>query len=79
MSAVTACVTTISRKKWSVIIGKKTWAWLTDRYHQPRWCDYPEALNGEMGCWALTLWPWKICRRYCRNCDFLIEKQEVAR
>lgn len=23
------------------------------RYQQPKWCTYPEALNGFAGCWSL--------------------------
>lgn len=38
------------------------------KYRQPRWCQYPEALSGEMGCWSL------VSRRIhgeddCKGCD----------
>jgi hypothetical protein len=34
--------------------SKKTWADIKKEYKQPDWCDYPEALDGIMGCWSLT-------------------------
>jgi len=34
---------------------KRKWTWgkLEKLYRQPRWCDYPEAMRGTMGCWSL--------------------------
>lgn len=27
---------------------------LNEKYMQPDWCGYPDALNGPMGCWSLV-------------------------
>lgn len=44
-----------------------------DSYSQPLWCNYPNALEGRMGCWSLMgLWGIKNrirCERDCVNCD----------
>ena len=45
-----------------------TWEGVMERYHQPKWCTYPEALGGEMGCWSLT--GRRItCKKDCGSCD----------
>ena len=49
-----------------------TYGELMNRYKQPDWCEYPEALNGVMGCWSLmdTMnLRHKISREYCKGCD----------
>lgn len=54
-----------------------TWQEVIDRYKQPDWCNYPEALAGAMGCWSLIgCWSLmdidlrhKISREYCKKCD----------
>jgi hypothetical protein len=44
-----------------------------DKYQQPPWCNYPEALGGTMGCWSLMI-PGKIWNRSCcKNCELLEE------
>jgi hypothetical protein len=53
--------------------------WLTyqqfDQVHpQPRWCGYPEATMGLMGCWSLI--GFKVTGRdYCKDCDCYIKNQ----
>ncbi len=42
------------------------------QYHQPSWCDYPEALAGLMGCWSLMVSLTYVSKRYCKNCDCYI-------
>jgi len=32
----------------------KTWGWVMRHYRQPTWCNYPNALEGPMGCWSLV-------------------------
>ncbi len=64
-----ACVNTISKKVWEkIILEKKTYAWLEERYFQPDWCSYPDALQ-ELGCWSLTSWPWQMTKKRCRSCE----------
>ena len=55
-----------------------TWQQLIDRYKQPDWCGYPEALAGVMGCWSLTDWSLrhKISREYCASCDCYIKEDK---
>lgn len=52
----------------------KTWGGLGKRFKQPDWCNYPDALEGEMGCWSL-LGVWMnsseivFSREFCKDCD----------
>jgi hypothetical protein len=39
------------------------------RYKQPTWCEYPEALGGQMGCWSLVLTNRIHSIDDCKNCD----------
>lgn len=39
--------------KWA-IKNKKTVEFVMNNYKQPKWCLYPDALKGIMGCWSLT-------------------------
>jgi len=44
----------LSKKKLEALKKEgRTWGWLMDNYRQPRWCGYPDALEGMMGCWSL--------------------------
>lgn len=46
-----------------------TWRGLIDAgYVQPDWCDYPNALDGMMGCWSL-LYGRVSGEQYCNDCD----------
>lgn len=65
-----ACITTITKKIWvNKIFNKKNVKWLCERYKQPDWCGYTNALNGLMGCWSLTSWPYKMSKKHCKICD----------
>jgi len=46
----------------------KTWGQLKSEYQQPKWCQYPDALGGMMGCWSLVgcLITDEDC---CKTCD----------
>lgn len=42
-----------------------------EKYLQPDWCNYPEALHPTLGCWTLTD---KVLRKnisieFCKSCD----------
>jgi hypothetical protein len=61
-----------------LIRQKVTYGELKERYKQPAWCTYPDALEGEMGCWSLMdLFGTRheISREYCKNCDCFKEGQ----
>ena len=38
------------------------------KYLQPDWCKYPNALEGQMGCWSL-IGGMVTGPDYCTNCD----------
>lgn len=50
-----------------------TWGDIMHRYKQPDWCNYHNALEGQMGCWSLTdIQPNglrnRISEDYCKSC-----------
>lgn len=54
-----------------------TYGELKDKYKQPDWCAYPDALEGAMGCWSLMdMWGLrhKISKEYCGGCDCFIKR-----
>ena len=40
-----------------------------EKYKQPDWCQYPEALAGQMGCWSLILSCSISSPDDCKLCD----------
>lgn len=55
------------------IRSKQTVADITDKYMQPEWCDYPDALLGVMGCWSLVGdLRTSISPDFCKDCDHCI-------
>lgn len=52
----------------------KTWAWIMEHFAQPKWCGYPEALGGMMGCWSLV-GRMVTGEDYCRGCDLHIRSK----
>lgn len=48
-----------------------TWGEMAKEYHQPKWCGYPNALAGLLGCWSLTGGLVKN-EDYCKDCDCYI-------
>lgn len=42
---------------------------LMDNYLQPKWCGYPQALSGKMGCWSLVDPDTKVSEEYCKDCE----------
>jgi hypothetical protein len=70
----------LSQKTIDAMIGKMTYAELMEKYRQPDWCQYPEALNGMWGCWSLTDnapggMRTKICKTFCSGCEFYSDTQ----
>ena len=59
----------------NIIADGTTWGYVMDNFKQPDWCGYPNALDGQMGCWTLTnIWGSNsrksICRDFCKNCEY---------
>lgn len=50
-----------------------TWGDINERYHQPQWCDYENALDGIMGCWALVTRQIKTIED-CKDCECCIHE-----
>lgn len=51
-----------------------TWGDMQERFAQPDWCAYPDALAGQMGCWSL------VGRMvtgidYCKDCELCQPKE----
>lgn len=59
----------------NLVENKTTWDDIVEKYRQPDWCNYPNALNGFVGCWSLTDIDsrtnnrCKISEEYCKSCD----------
>jgi hypothetical protein len=48
-----------------------------ERFTQPAWCGYFEALAGVLGCWSLLGHPADINFDYCKNCEFHKDNDNV--
>lgn len=58
----------------ALIADKKTIGYIMETYKQPAWCKYPNALEGQMGCWSLMDLSkdglrTKISKDFCKGCD----------
>ena len=54
-----------------LVIEGITYNELAKRHPQPKWCNYPDAVQGVMGCWSLT--GFKIKKKSdCKDCECLI-------
>ena len=57
------------RKQHEALTSSMTVREFMEAFRQPRWCNYPEALEGVLGCWSLII-PGRIRRQQdCVNCD----------
>lgn len=69
----------LSEDEISVLLNTgTTWGEIVEKYKQPDWCTYHQALMGAMGCWSLTaieIRP-KISREFCKNCDCYVNSTE---
>lgn len=57
-----------------LIADKKNWGDIMREYKQPDWCNYPNTLEGTMGCWSLVDLSkdglrTKISKDFCKGCD----------
>lgn len=46
-----------------------TWEELAKKHPQPVWCKYPDAIIGELGCWALVAGNIRK-ESDCAGCDY---------
>lgn len=61
----------LTEQEWDKYIAEnphKTWKDAQKIFPQPKWCDYPEAVCGTMGCWSLMAFRVKD-EDYCGDCD----------
>lgn len=57
------------------IDGKLTYEQCDILYPQPKWCGYPEATWGILGCWSLIYF--KVTGKdFCRKCEYFIQRQQ---
>ena len=49
-----------------------TWGECAEKYPQPEWCGYPQAVLGDFGCWSLMSFKIKN-RRNCMLCEHYIK------
>lgn len=47
-----------------------------EKYSQPEWCNYPEALTPIMGCWSLVSDHITVNNESCKTCD-LYNKERI--
>ena len=61
----------LSKEEFASLVSRcpsMTWQELALEYPQPRWCSYPEAVSGQMGCWSLMAH--RVSNEdYCKSCD----------
>ena len=53
----------------ALLAAGKTWGWLMKHYAQPSWCQYPDALEGMMGCWSLVGLRSIKRKKDCEGCE----------
>ena len=53
-----------------------TWGECAAQYPQPEWCQYPRAVNAEMGCWSL-MYHTVTGEGFCKSCDLYKAKGEM--
>lgn len=51
-----------------LVTSKMTYDKLAKEYPQPKWCGYPDALYGTMGCWSLLSFM-VTSEDFCKDCD----------
>jgi hypothetical protein len=59
----------------ALIANKKTVGYILENYSQPNWCELPEALSMNFGCWSLCDLSengsrTKICKEFCKKCNY---------
>lgn len=68
----------ITKKERERLIRRHaTWGEIMERYRQPDWCSYPEALAGIAGCWSLVQGLVRS-RKICRDCELYRDDPKKA-
>lgn len=49
--------------------GKITWGDFLAEFDQPKWCAYPDACLGSLGCWSLV-GEYVNGEEYCVGCEY---------
>lgn len=70
----------VHREINELIKEKITYGEFREKYRQPDWCGYPDAID-PTGCWSLMLYALgdeqiKISREYCKACELYKEKKD---
>lgn len=58
-----------AEERKAILESKMTVGAFMEKYSQPDWCTYPEALASVMGCWSLVSPDIKVDKEYCTRCD----------
>ena len=64
-----------------LISDKRTIGYIMENYKQPKWCKYPDALGGILGCWSLMDLQknglrTKISEEFCKDCDEFMKTEK---
>lgn len=60
----------LTEEEYKKIVDSKEYTYekLAKDYPQPKWCSYPNATEGVMGCWSLV--DFKVTgEAFCKECD----------
>jgi len=59
----------LTEAEFEALVAKKlTYEELVKNYPQPKWCGYPKATAGVLGCWSLMDFM-VTGEAYCKDCD----------
>lgn len=59
----------LTKERYESLFQEKiTFGELIERFKQPDWCSYPDALAGPMGCWSLV-GGLVSGKDYCKGCE----------
>jgi hypothetical protein len=67
----------LTKEEFGKLVGESKYKWgeFAEMYPQPKWCGYPDAVQGEMGCWSLMGFM-VTGKPYCKGCDCLIKHKK---
>jgi len=67
----------LTREEFNALVVKElTWGEVAKDYPQPKWCGYPNAVGGVMGCWSLMDFMVKG-KAYCKSCHLFYKPESV--
>jgi hypothetical protein len=59
----------LTKEEFDKLDKQMTWVQFAKKYPQPKWCIYPEAVNGMLGCWSLVKFLING-KKSCKNCEY---------